>query len=185
MIQSFPNKPDTDCILFFLSLLSIQHLRMTLTDSGCNIQHLWFENVPTMLEHFKNNPIPLETVPAGEDVTISNYIDRSASDSVRTTTIINMERIQRTPPRRSRSIHLAMTQNSTGDRSGSPSTPRQSSGWRQLFSRQRSSSSQSMRSRGSIQRSQSENAGSTMDTGLNQQRHRWGGRDQRSENNYM
>lgn len=110
-----------------------------------------------MLEYFKTHPISLETVPMGDEISLTTHIDRSASDSIRTTTVVNMERIQRTPPRRSRSIHVTM--NHAADR-GSPTNSSHGSSWRQLFSRQRSSASTGSRSHAVLQRRHSENAGS-------------------------
>ena len=136
-----------------------------------------------MIEYFKTHPIPLDS-PGSDDVTLTDYIDRSQSDTVRTTTLINMERIQRTPPRRSRSIHVAMTTR-TGSSDGASPTP--SSGRagniRQFFNRQRSSSSQSIRGRATVQRTHSANAGSLQEmsgSGRGSRAARWG-----RENNYV
>lgn len=185
---------------------------MTLDDSGCNIQHLWFDDVPSMLEYFKTNSIPLESFWLNDDVKLTTYIDRQASDSFRTTTVIHTDRLNRVPPRRSRSLHLGMSHSVAS--STSPNTPlssepiegdsspasvsssnshstnslphstRHSTGWRQLFRSQRSSSAGNV---GRIQRRHSTNVGSALSTtarsggGTN----RGGSRNSNSENTYI
>ena len=141
-----------------------------------------------MIEYFKSHPIPLESLPAVDDTILTTHIDRSASDSIRTTTVINLERIQRTPPRRSRSIHisssLATALGNDGSNSpvhGNRPNSRQSN-WRQMFSRPTSSSSQSVRSHATVQRTHSANAGSLQEIAA-RSRSRWSNRV--SENTYV
>ena len=178
---------DLKCIS---PLPQLQHLRLVIDQNGCNIQHLWFEDVLTMLEYFKTHPIPLISTPASDDITLQSYVDRSASDNYRSTTIINMERIHRNPPRRHHSMHVSSTRNTDGASLSQPSTgsstqpsTRSGNNWRQLFTRQgpRSSSTQSMRSHVTVQRTQSANAGSLQEIPVR----RRGGNHQNRENNYV
>ena len=153
---------------------------MSVDDSGCNIQHLHFDSVPVMLEYFKTNSIPLETFWLNDDVKLSTYIDRQASDAFRTTTVLNVDQLNRVPPRRSRSLHLGMSRSTANSNSSShpgtpveqtgnssstnslPFSPSPASGWRQIFRSQRSSSAGNV---GRVQRSHSHNAGSIQSTG--------------------
>jgi len=137
------------------------------------------------------------------NVKLTTYIERSASDNFRTTTVVNVDRLHRSPPRRTRSLHLGMSraigtrgpsstsnpntpspteqqlQEGGGDQgpqsNSLPHTARNSTGWRQLFRSQRSSSAGNV---GRVQRRHSANAGSLLDT------RRVVSQD-RSENNYV
>ncbi len=188
--------------LLYSSLSASQHLRMTVDNEGCNIQHLWFDSVPSMLDYFKINSIPLETFWLNDDVKLTTYVHREASNAFRTTTILNIDQLNRVPPRRSRSLHLGNV-HSIMNASSHPNTPsplaienrrggatssssstnslpqgrNNTTGWRHIFRSQRSSSAGNV---GRIQRSHSHNAGSIQATGR-------GGGVQRSnhENSYV
>lgn len=179
---------EGDFVLTFNYHNRAKHLRLTLDENGCNIQHLWFDDVPGMLEYFKTNSIPLESFWLNNDVKLTTFVDRKKSDTFRTTTVVNMTRLNRVPPRRSRSLHLSMSQavttnvdtsspldhsisvsSSNSSTSSLPQSARNGVGWRQLFRTQRSSSAGNMSVHGvrggaSVQRSHSTNAGSILDT---------------------
>jgi hypothetical protein len=89
-----------------------KHLRIVLDSTGCSVQHLFFNTVSSMLDYFKSHTIPLETCWNEDDCRITEYIDRSVSDSLRTITAIYNSELLSSPrlPRRSHSLHLALTQ---------------------------------------------------------------------------
>ena len=89
-----------------------KHLRIVLDSSGCSVQHLFFSTVSSMLDYFKSNTIPLETSWNEDDCRITDSIDRSVSDSLRTITAIYSSDLLSSPrlPRRSHSLQLALTQ---------------------------------------------------------------------------
>ena len=174
---------------------------MALDSEGCKVQHLTFASVPAMLDHFKTNSIPLESIWLNDDVKLTKYIDWHASDNFRTTIVLNVDQLNRVPPRRTRSLHFGMSHSVTNGapmspdsqgsmaenrgRSGSSSSSSMNSllhnrtssgsGWRQIFNTQRSSSAGNM---GRVQRSNSQNADSM-------QRTRRRGQNSSSENNYV
>ena len=139
-----------------------------------------------MLEYFKTNSIPLESFWLNNDVKLTTFIDRKKSDAFRTTTVVNVARLNRAPPGRSRSFHITMSQavstetrppldrsvssaSSTTSTNSLPPGARNGVGVRSLFRSQRSSSAGNMnvhgvRSGATVQRRHSTNAGSVLDT---------------------
>ncbi|KHJ46931.1 SH2 domain protein [Trichuris suis] len=67
-------------VLTFSCFGRAKHLRMTVLGRGqCRVQHLWFDSVFDMLEHFRTHHIPLQTnsregPPSNGGVLLTDYV---------------------------------------------------------------------------------------------------------------